>query len=367
MKVANKTDNMTILDGFKNELVIENKSPFQIFLKQKNESRTRMLGYLEPTSDGTFVYKKHEKEEDIYRKTKAWSIHARILDFAQYIEYITNIAIYRISTQDAKIKSGKMIYKNASYTAKIYVPIKEWNVTFKTPFDQSLCDRLGYEWWSEIKAIFRTAQMKEVGKWLNERRKTHTIYPPKEEIFNAFKSCDISKTKVVIIGQDPYHNGSAHGLAFSIKQGKTPVSLRNILKEVQDDYYQDTFAFKSAHSTNLSRWCQQGVLLLNKTLTVDEGHANSHKKQWSSFIEGVIDKLINFKTARKEPLVFILWGKEAQSVLPESYNKEYMHIIKSAHPAAEAYSGGNSGFFGSKPFTKCNKFLSDNGQYPISW
>ena len=87
-----------------------------------------------------------------------------------------------------------------------------------------------------------------------------------------------TKTKVVIVGQDPYHNGSAHGLAFSIKQGSTPVSLRNILKEVQDDYYANNFAFKSAHSTNLSRWCNQGVLLLNKTLTVDKGHANSHKK-----------------------------------------------------------------------------------------
>ena len=358
---------LTIDDSFNNKLVIEKQPPFQVFIQQANENRNRMVGYLEPDENGMFTYKKHEKEEDIYRKTKAWSIHSRILDFAQNIEYITNTAVYTISTQDARIKSGKMIYKNASYTEKIYVPIKEWKIEFKDSYNQALYNRLGYEWWSEIKYIFKTDRMKEIGSWLLKRRQTHTVYPPKEEVFNAFKSCDISKTKVVIVGQDPYHNGSAHGLAFSIKQGSTPVSLRNILKEVQDDYYANNFAFKSAHSTNLSRWCNQGVLLLNKTLTVDKGHANSHKKYWEGFIQLVINTLIDFKEARKQPLVFILWGKEAQSVLPEKYNEEYIHVIKSAHPAAEAYSGGNSGFFGSKPFTKCNKFLNDRGEYPISW
>jgi len=137
-------NNLEIKDQYKNTLVIEQKSPYQVFIKQANEDRTRMVGFLEPEPDGTFTYKKHEKEIDIYRKTKAWSIHARILDFAQRIEYTTNKAVYTIDTLDAKISSDRIIYGNASYTQKVYVPIKYWTIEFKDPKDQKLYDKLGY-------------------------------------------------------------------------------------------------------------------------------------------------------------------------------------------------------------------------------
>ena len=360
-------NNLEIKDQHKNTLVIEQKAPYQVFIKQADEERTRMVGYLEPDQDGTFTYKKHEKESDIYRKTKAWSIHARILDFAQRIEYTTNRAVYTIDTVDAKTRSGRMLYKNASYTKKVYVPIKFWNIEFKDEKDQKLCNRLGYEWWSELRSMFTTAKMLQLSMFLRDRYKQTTVYPPAGEIFNAFKNCSLLDTKVVIIGQDPYHDGSAHGLAFSIREGqsKIPPSLRNILKEVQEDVYANNFAFKSAHSPTLTRWTTQGVLLLNKTLTVEAGKPNSHKKQWDGFVEIVIRMLVEFRQQRKEPLVFILWGKDAQSVVQEQ-NSDLIHIIKAPHPAAEAYSGGNSGFFGSKPFTKCNKFL-EKYNLSINW
>ena len=257
-----------------------------------------------------------------------------------------------------------------NYTKKVYIPIKYWNIEFKDPKDQKLCDRLGYEWWSELRSIFTTAKMLQLSMFLKDRYKQETVYPPAGEIFNAFKHCSLLDTKAVIIGQDPYHDGSAHGLAFSIREGqsKIPPSLRNILKEVQEDVYANNFAFKSAHSPTLTRWTTQGVLLLNKTLTVEAGKPNSHKKQWDGFVEIVIRMLVEFKQQRKEPLVFILWGKDAQSVLsfPETYDKEYIHVIKAPHPAAEAYSGGKAGFFGSKPFTKCNKFL-EKYNLSINW
>jgi uracil-DNA glycosylase len=175
-------------------------------------------------------------------------------------------------------------------------------------------------------------------------------------------------TNVVIIGQDPYHDGSAHGLAFSIREGQTkiPPSLKNILKEVQDDVYAENFAFKSAHSPVLTRWATQGVLLLNRSLSVEKGKPLSHQKQWLGFVDLVLRILIDFKIQRKEPLVIMAWGKEAQKCVPEGYSEEYIHVIATPHPAAEAYSGGNSGFFGSKPFTRCNTFL-DKFKKHIQW
>ena len=210
--------------------------------------------------------------------------------------------------------------------------------------------------------------MKSIGHSVSKLRATNIVYPAKDEVFNAFKYCSFLDTNVVIIGQDPYHDGSAHGLAFSIREGQTkvPPSLRNILKEVQDDYYSGNFAFKSAHSPTLTRWASQGVLMINKTLTVNKSQANSHSNLgWNKFTQDVIDKLIASKTASKKPLVFVLWGKESQKLAPEE--SEYIKVIKAPHPAAEVYAGGKAGFFGSKPFTKCNEFLEEFKLQGIIW
>lgn len=363
-----QNDTLEIVDNYNNRLLINRTSPYTIKLHQGNENRIRELGFLVQDTPEKVVYKKYEKESDIYRKTKAWSIHARILDFANEIEYETSEAIYRISTHDAKIKSGKMVYKNASYTSKVYIPIKYWNVEFKNPSNQRLYDYLGYEWYSEIRPLFDKDYMKSIGHEVSKLRAKEIVYPTKDEVFNAFKHCSFLDTNVVIIGQDPYHDGSAHGLAFSIREGQTkvPPSLRHILQEVQDDYYSGNFAFKSAHSPTLTRWAEQGILLLNKTLTVTKSQANSHANLgWSKFTQDVIDTLIKYKTSVGEPIVFILWGKEAQKLAPEETDQ--VKVIKSSHPAAEVYARGKAGFFGSKPFTKCNKILEQFGKRQIVW
>ena len=364
-----QSDVLEIVDNYNNKLLINKTSPYSIKLHQGNENRIRDLGFLVQATPETVVYKKHEKESDIYRKTKAWSIHARILDFANEIEYETSNAIYRITTQEAKIRSGRMVYKNASYTSKVYIPIKYWKVEYKNPSNQKLYEYLGYEWYSEIRDLFDKDYMKSIGQSVTALRSKEIVYPAKEEVFNAFRHCSFLDTNVVIIGQDPYHDGSAHGLAFSIREGQTkvPPSLRNILKEVQDDYYSGNFAFKSAHSPTLTRWSEQGVLLLNKTLTVNKGKANSHSNLgWSKFTLDVINKLIVCKIASKKPIVFILWGKESQKLAP-TQESDYIKVIKAPHPAAEVYAGGKAGFFGSKPFTQCNEFLEKFSAREILW
>lgn len=185
----------------------------------------------------------------------------------------------------------------------------------------------------------------------------NTCYPPGKYIFNAFDLCPVDKVKVVIIGQDPYHEpGQAHGLCFSVNDGvQIPPSLVNIYKEIHSDLGKDI-----PLSGNLTRWATQGVLLLNATLTVRAHQAGSHqKKGWEEFTDAVI-KILN---EEKEHLVFMLWGSYAQS--KAAYIDAGKHLIlKSAHPSPlSAYRG----FFGNKHFSKCNEYLTSNGLTAIDW
>ena len=184
--------------------------------------------------------------------------------------------------------------------------------------------------------------------------KHENYYPHPNEIFNAFKMTPYDKVKVVIIGQDPYHEeGQAHGLAFSVLNNQAPPSLKNIFKEI----YDDTGHIRS--NPNLSDWASQGVLLLNATLTCKCHMANSHKDiGWQVFTDNVIREL----NKKEESIVYILWGGFAKSKI--NLIDKHHYIITSAHPSPlSAYNG----FFGSKPFSKCNDFLVKQGQEPIKW
>lgn len=187
--------------------------------------------------------------------------------------------------------------------------------------------------------------------------KTKQIYPPSNLVFEAFKNCEYDKVKVVIIGQDPYHQkGQAHGLSFSVNKGvKIPKSLINIYKELYDD-----LGIKEAKHGYLMKWEKQGVFLLNSILTVEDSKPSSHANVgWEIFTDNAIKCLDN----RKEPLVFILWGNFAKKKANLIKNKRHL-IITSAHPSPlSAYNG----FFNSKPFSKCNNFLIENGISPIDW
>lgn len=183
-----------------------------------------------------------------------------------------------------------------------------------------------------------------------------TIFPPKENIFRALSLCDYDDIKVVILGQDPYHElHQANGLAFSVtKDVKIPPSLVNIYKELHDDLGVDI-----PNHGDLTSWAKQGVLLLNNVLTVEEGKANSHaKKGWEIFTLNIVKALND----REKPLVFILWGKNA--IEKKKYISDKHLVLTSPHPSPlSSYRG----FFGSKPFSKTNDFLIENGVKPIEW
>jgi uracil-DNA glycosylase len=187
---------------------------------------------------------------------------------------------------------------------------------------------------------------------------TTTVYPPGPQIFHAFEACPFDKVKVVILGQDPYHGkGQAHGLSFSVADGvRTPPSLQNIFKELQADLPETP----PAPNGNLDRWAEQGVLLLNATLTVRAADPGSHqKKGWEQFTDAVIQQISD----QKEHVVFILWGAYAQKK-GEIIDARKHLVLKAAHPSPYA---ADRGFFGSRPFSQTNAYLEQHGEQPIKW
>lgn len=213
------------------------------------------------------------------------------------------------------------------------------------------------DWQELLKNEFEKEYYKKVRGFLVEEYRTKTIYPDKNHIFNALHYTAYQDVRVVILGQDPYHGpNQAHGLSFSVQPGvRIPPSLVNIYKELETDLG----CYVPNHGY-LKKWADQGVLLLNTSLTVRAGEANSHQKiGWEIFTDHIIQLLND----RKEPIVFILWGNNAISKERFITNPQH-YIIKSVHPSPLSASRG---FFGSKPFSKTNSFLESVGQKPIDW
>ena len=216
---------------------------------------------------------------------------------------------------------------------------------------------IGNDWDDILKDEFDKEYYQNLRKFLDEEYQNHTIYPKAQDLYNALRYTAFDKVKVVILGQDPYHEpGQAMGLAFSVPRGiKLPPSLNNIYKELESD-----LAIKQSTSGDLRPWAKQGVLLLNTVMTVRAHKAFSHAgKGW----ENLTDAIIKALDKRERPLVFILWGKAAQKKMELIQNEKHL-IIKSAHPSPlSAYQG----FFGSRPFSKANAFLKEKGQTEIDW
>lgn len=214
-------------------------------------------------------------------------------------------------------------------------------------------------WKKVLQNEFQKEYFKNItGLLKNEKQSKKIIYPEGSLIFNAFNSTDFDKVKVVIIGQDPYHGpGQAHGLSFSVRQGtKPPPSLRNIFKEIESDL---GIRLPSSNG-DLSSWAQQGVLLLNASLTVRAGEPNSHAGiGWQQFTDSVI-QLLN---TNKEHLVFMLWGNFAKEKGSHINEKKHL-VLKAAHPSPFA---ADKGFFGCKHFSKANEYLVQHGKEPINW
>lgn len=214
-----------------------------------------------------------------------------------------------------------------------------------------------HESWKPIlQAEFEQPYFKELSKFLTTEYERTTIFPPKQQVFSAFKT-DLNAVKVVIIGQDPYHGpGQAHGLAFSVRDGvQIPPSLQNIFKEIHNET-----GAEIPTSGNLQRWAEQGVLLLNNVLTVEAHHAGSHRaKGWETFTENII-KYLN---ENRPHLVFLLWGRDARNKA-KLVDKSKHLVLESAHPSPlSAYNG----FFGNNHFIKCNEQLEQWQISPIEW
>ena len=213
-------------------------------------------------------------------------------------------------------------------------------------------------WKQRIGGEFDKPYFANLVAFVRQEYSTTTCYPPGREIFNAFNLCPFDKVKAVIIGQDPYHEpGQAEGLCFSVKAGvQMPPSLINIFKEIKDDI---GTAFPQDGS--LRRWAEQGVLLLNATLTVRAHLANSHKdKGWETFTDAAIRTL----SAEREHLVFMLWGNNARKKISLIDASKHL-ILESVHPSP--LSANRGGWFGNHHFSRCNAYLQQNGLQPISW
>lgn len=217
--------------------------------------------------------------------------------------------------------------------------------------------RIEESWKQRLAAEFEKDYFVRLTEFIRSEYSRTTIYPPAKLIFNAFDSCPFEQVKVVIIGQDPYHGpGQAHGLCFSVCEGiPNPPSLQNIFKEIQSD-----LGTPLPPNGDLTRWANQGVLLLNATLTVQAHQAGSHQRRgWEEFTDAAIRCL----NEERENLVFILWGAYAQKKGAFIDRNKHL-VLTSAHPSPlSAYNG----FFGNKHFSRANEYLMAHGQMPIEW
>lgn len=213
------------------------------------------------------------------------------------------------------------------------------------------------DWNSTLNIELNKNYYKELEKYILEEYEKHQVFPRKEDIFTALNLTPLSKVNVVILGQDPYHNeGQAHGLCFSVKQEvDVPPSLVNIYKELHDD-----LGCNIPNNGYLVKWANQGVLMLNTVLTVRAHEPNSHRKKgWETFTDSIIKEV----NTLDRPVVFILWGKPASLKKKMLTNPKHL-ILEAPHPSPlSSYRG----FFGSKPFSKTNNFLQENGLAPIDW
>lgn len=213
-------------------------------------------------------------------------------------------------------------------------------------------------WRQLLDEEFNSEQFMKLKQFLVEEKKNHEVYPPGSLIFKAFDHTPVAKVKIVILGQDPYHGpGQANGLCFSVNKGvPVPPSLKNIFKELNSD-----IGMEEPLSGNLTKWADEGVLLLNATLTVRKSNPGSHQeKGWEEFTDAAIRKL----SEERKNLVFLLWGKYAQNkaALIEDSNSHL--VLKAPHPSPFS---AHTGFLGCRHFSKANSFLHENGITPIDW
>jgi uracil-DNA glycosylase len=247
--------------------------------------------------------------------------------------------------------------KKPSTTLSLFDADESQPAADDTPPEFPLPDDLDSSWLKALTPETRKPYWDNLQKFVAEERAAHTVYPPAEDVYNAFRYTPLDEVKVFLLGQDPYPGaGQAHGLCFSVRPGvRLPGSLRNIYKELNDD-----LGIKPVKHGYLISWAKQGMLMLNACLTVRAEKPNSHAgKGWEKFTDAALTAV----NAQKRPIVFLLWGAYAQKKIPLIDVDRHV-IIKSAHPSPLSAANG---FFGSKPFSKVNAALEAAGEKPINW
>lgn len=358
-----------------NSFSIDEADDNKVFFLRKGSSDKLALGKL-MVGEKNLLYYKFEDERNIFQKTNSWSVNYTLFQAVDYIVYETLKWYYQIPKIRAEEFGQVMQFDGIEQ--KIYIPLKYWDKrrVLIDPTELRRRNLIGDSWYEKLGVVLGSPYMSQIAEYLKERRKVVVVYPEQENIFRAFKRSSFEHTKVVIIGQDPYHDGSADGLAFSYKHGsKKPVSksLDIIIKEVERDVYD---GFNLNFDYELTHWADQGVLLLNSSLTVEHGRPQSHSHiGWQRFIKIALYELMK----DMYPKVIIGWGNIAISLIEEVKAKvgDTQHLILTAkHPASDLYHKDSFGdvapnypqtFSGCRHFSRANEFLKQNKRKEILW
>lgn len=330
-----------------------------VFNNEKVLIDGKPIGTLKKTM-GLLLYEKFEREAHTFKKSNAWSIPIELASKADIVHFKSELRDYWISNEDI-IRYGEY-YKFPGAESKVYVPKQYWRESMEIkgkeqadPAKQKLIDRIGESWYEKLGAEFEKEYFIRIRDGINNARKMgKIIYPSNSDIFRAFKLTPYDKVKIVILGQDPYHDGSADGLAFSNsedKRGDTSPSLNKIIKEAERIYPSH---FSPALMTgDLKHWAKQGVFLYNTALTVPAGKPRFHSKHWEPFTKEVLKKL----SEHPRNLVFMLWGNDAKAYKPLIADRHL--VLEAEHPVAAAYA--NRDWDSGECFKKANRQLREWG------
>lgn len=375
-------------DGRK--LIYKPEDGGRIYLEIDGE--VRCLGFI-LLGENKILYTKFDDERNIFQKTNSWSINHTILSNVDTVHYETRTHDYLISRERA-LEFGEFLHFQDTTELKVYVPLIYWEVWHKGlesvfPDKAKWYKRVGVSWYTKLEKTFTSPLIQSISNYIRARRTKAIVYPASDRVFRAFRLCTFEHTKVVFLGQDPYHDGTADGLAFSYLHGAKKShekSLDVIFDEVERSVYN---GLHLDHDFNLDHWALQGVLLLNAALTVEKGRPLSHSISeqlpegigWERFTKIVLLELM-LDTA---PKVFIIWGTPAKNIYTQVYEVwkkktmflSFPHLYLSArHPAYDLRAKkGNpefkpdypNTFSGCNHFALANKFLKDNNRKEIKW
>jgi len=345
----------------------------KIYLRKKGTRDDICLGKV-MVAERNLLYHKYEIETNIFRNTNSWTINYTVFKHVDLVIYETLTYSYRI-TKTRALEFGEIANFSRTET-KINVPLIYWEKRrlLIDPVEQRKRNLIGDSWYDLLKNVFNSEHMSKIGRYLKERRGLTIVYPDEENVFRAFKSTHVKQVKVVILGLDPYIDGSANGLAFGFKGDSTKKpakSLNVIFKEIERDCHN---GLHLDFDNTLNEWANQGVLLLNTILTVERGKTKSHSEiGWQRFTKYVLGQMV----LDMSPKVFMLWGNDAVNLFGSLDVSNDAHLIlKSRHPAADLYNVDQmdittpnypTTFAGNKHFSQANAFLKKFKRKQIQW